>query len=498
MRRLLPLPLLAAAALVLPACGGSGSSSGSTDPAEAAPASSLVYANVVVRPSGDLKSSVDAAASKILDGADAGQKIQQGIDQALSGANLNYNDDVKPWLGERAGFFLTSVTGSSASGAVIVDSKDDDKATSTIEKGLKDAGASLDKSSYKGADIETVGGQGAFSVHDGLVIAGTEDGVKAALAARDGDHLSDASAYKDATDKVSKDGIALFYVDTPRLLDAAGQSDPQTAALIQTLKANPQVAKLGPAAAAVTVTSDSIAFEAPASKEVDTPHPVADLPADSWIALSVGSLGDNLRTSLKQLSASGNGQALALIEDQIRNQTGLSLQSDLLGWLTDATGFIAGSPSSFAAGALLGSNDPAASKRAVAKIGRTLKTRSGLPITPKGNGFSVRTSQGDIAVLAQGDQVLGALGKDALAQTKNPSSKLSDDSTFQSALKAMGDNAKPALYLSVPTALQYAAAGGSASDIQSAEPYIRHFAYLVYGTAQGSGGTLGRLVIGLK
>jgi Protein of unknown function (DUF3352) len=461
MRRLLPLPLLAAAALVLPACGGSGSSSGSTDPAEAAPASSLVYANVVVRPSGDLKSSVDAAASKILNGADAGQKIQQGIDQALSSANLNYNDDVKPWLGERAGFFLTSVTGSSASGAVIVDSKDDDKATSTIEKGLKDAGASLDKSSYKGADIETVGGQGAFSVHDGLVIAGTEDGVKAALAARDGDHLSDASAYKDATDKVSKDGIALFYVDTPRLLDAAGQSDPQTAALIQTLKANPQVAKLGPAAAAVTVTSDSIAFEAPASKEVDTPHPVADLPADSWIALSVGSLGDNLRTSLKQLSASGNGQALALIEDQIRNQTGLSLQSDLLGWLTDATGFISG-------------------------------------ITPKGNGFSVRTSQGDIAVLAQGDQVLGALGKDALAQTKNPSSKLSDDSTFQSALKAMGDNAKPALYLSVPTALQYAAAGGSASDIQSAEPYIRHFAYLVFGTAQGSGGTLGRLVIGLK
>src|SRR3954471_6582936 len=146
MRRLLLLSLLAVAALVLPACGGSGSSSGSTDPAGAAPATALVYGNVAVRPTGDLKDSVDAAATKILNGADPGQKIQQGIDQALSQANLNYDDDVKPWLGERAGFFLTSISRSSAGGAVILDSKDDDKATSTIEKALKDSGASLQKS----------------------------------------------------------------------------------------------------------------------------------------------------------------------------------------------------------------------------------------------------------------------------------------------------------------------------------------------------------------
>lgn len=497
MRRLLLLPLLAVAALVLPACGGSGSSSGSTDPADAAPANALVYANIAVRPEGDLKDSVDAAATKILDGADPGQKIQQGIDQALSQADLNYNDDIKPWLGERAGFYLSSISTTAPTGAVILDSKDDDKAKSTIEKALKDAGASLDKSSFKGADVESAG-NGAFAVHDGLVIAGTEDGVKAALAAQDGDHLSDSSAYKDATDRVSTDGLALFYIDTPKLLDAAGQADPQTAALIQALKSNPQVSDLGPAAAAVTVSADSIAFEAPAQKELDTPHPVADLPADSWLALSIGGLGDNLRKSLDQLRASGQGQALDLVENQIQTQTGLSLQNDLLSWISDATGFVAGSPTSFAAGALLGSSDPAASKRAVVKIGRTLKTRSGLPITPKANGFSLRTAQGDVAVLAQGNQVLGALGKDALAQTKSPKSKLSDDPTFQSALKAMGDNAKPALYLSLPTALEYAAQGGSASEIQSAGPYLRHFTYVVYGTAQGGGGTLGRLVIGLK
>src|SRR3954451_7877601 len=405
MRRLFLLSLLAVAALVLPACGGSGSSSGSTDPADAAPANALVYANVTVRPTGDLKDSVDAAATKILNGADPGQKIQQGVDQVLAQANLNYNDDVKPWLGEHAGFFLSSISGSSSSGALIVDSKDDGKATSTIEKALKDSGASLQKSSYKGADIESAGA-GAFSVHDGLVIAGTEDGVKAALAARDGDALSDASAYKDATDKVSTDGLALFYVDTPRLLDAAGQADPQTAALIQSLKSSPQLANLGPAAAAVTADSDSIALEAPASKEIDTPHPVADLPADSWLALSLGGLGDNLRQSLAQLRSSGQGQVLDLVENQIRTQTGLSLQNDLLSWISDATGFVSGSPTSFAAGALLGSSDPAASKRAVVKIGRRLKAQSGLPITPKGDGFSIHTAQGDVAVLAQGNQVL--------------------------------------------------------------------------------------------
>ncbi|HEY2636251.1 MAG TPA: DUF3352 domain-containing protein [Solirubrobacteraceae bacterium] len=505
MRRLLISSLLAAAALVLPACGSSSSGgSGTTNPADAAPANSLLYANVAIRPSGDLKSSFDSAAKKVLNGADPGQKIQQGLNQALSQAKMNYKDDVKPWLGERAGFFLSSISSGSASGAALIDSKDDSKAKSTLEKAIKSDGTKLSSKSFKGVDYETTpssgSSTGAFAVDDGLVIIGTDQGVKDAISARKGSALADASAYKTATGKVTKDGLALFYVDTPKLLDAAAQANPQTAALIQSLKDSPSVQNLKPTAAAMTVKSDSVAFEVPASHALSASHPIGDLPSDAWLALSVGGLGDNIRKSLQAFSAAGQAQTLQLLESQIKARTGLDLQPDLLSWLTDFSGFIAGTPTSFAAGAILGSNDPSASRKAVVRIGRALSRRAGLPVAPRANGFSIRSPQGDVAILSKGDEVIAALGKDAVAKTENPSSKLSSDPTFQAAEQAMGDGAKPALYLSLPTALQYAALGGSANDpsFQSAQPYLRHLTYLAVGTAQGGGGTVGRVVIGLK
>lgn len=504
MRRLLISSLLAAAALVLPACGSSSSGgSGTTNPADAAPASSIFYANVAIRPSGDLKSSFDSAAKKVLNGADPGQKIQQGLDQALSQAKMNYKDDVKPWLGERAGFFLSSISTGSASGAVLIDSKDDSKAQSTLEKAIKSDGTKLTSKSYKGVDYKvdassTSSTVGALAVDDGLVMVGTEQGVKDAIGARKGSSLADADAYKTATGKVTKDGLALFYVDTPRMLDAVAQTNPQSAALVQSLKSSPSVQNLKPTAAAMTVKSDSIAFEVPASHSLSSSHSVGDLPSDAWFALSIGGLGDHIRKSLQALNAAGQGNTLGLLESQIQARTGLNLQSDLLSWLQDFSGFVAGTPTSFAAGAILGSKDPAASRKAVVRIGRALNRRAGLPVAPRANGFSIRSAQGDLAIVSKGSEVIAALGKDAVAKTEHPSSKLSSDPTYQAAVKAMGDGAQPALYLSLPTALQYAALGGSASDIQSAEPYLRHFTYLAAGTAQGSGGTVGRLVIGLR
>jgi uncharacterized protein DUF3352 len=502
MRRLLPLVMLALAGLALAACGSSSAGSGTTDPASAAPADSLVYGSVVVRPKGDLKSSVDAAARKLTDGQDAGRQIQRALDKGLASEDLSYAKDIKPWLGEHAGFFVTSISGSSASGAALIDSKNDDKAKSAIAKAVEKSGDKTRKRSYKGTDYQfDAKDDSAYAVTDGLVIAGTEQGVKDALAAKDGDGLDDAPAFERATDKVTDDGLALFYVDAPKLLDAAANANPQTAAAVQALRNSPQVKNLRPTAAAMTVTKDSVALEAPATRRLDAPRPVADLPADSWLALSIGGFGDNLRSSLKSLNATGQGNMLGLLESQLRSQTGLSLQGDLLSWLGDFSGFISGgTPSTFAAGAFLGSKNPSASRRAVAHIGRVLRARSKLPITPKANGFALRTKQADVAIQSKGDHVIAAVGRNAVAKTQSPSSKLGTDPTFRSALTALGEGAKPGFYLAVPTLVNFAAlsASGSSSDFQQAEPYLRHITFLTYGTADGDGGPVGRLVLGLK
>ena len=83
----------------------------------------------------------------------AQERIRGLLEKAFSESDLglSYSKDIEPWLGDKAGFFLSSFTpGAATSGAAVIATEDEAKAKSAIDKakGGKDA-------SYKGHDYRT-------------------------------------------------------------------------------------------------------------------------------------------------------------------------------------------------------------------------------------------------------------------------------------------------------------------------------------------------------
>ena len=93
-----------AAALLFAGCGGGGSS-GEGDPATAVPADALFYAEAVVRPEGSQRDDALDAAGKVLRTDDPEARIRELLRDALDVDDFDYESELQPWLGERAGLW---------------------------------------------------------------------------------------------------------------------------------------------------------------------------------------------------------------------------------------------------------------------------------------------------------------------------------------------------------------------------------------------------------
>src|SRR6476659_8092587 len=101
--RLVLAVLAAGAALaILAGCGGGGDSS-SSDPASMAPPESPLFIEATLRPSGSLKSNVEALAKNVAGVDDLGGTIVSQLESAASHDQFNYSENIEPWLGEKAG-----------------------------------------------------------------------------------------------------------------------------------------------------------------------------------------------------------------------------------------------------------------------------------------------------------------------------------------------------------------------------------------------------------
>src|SRR4051812_32842158 len=137
-------------------CGG-GAASGDADPASAVPANALLYAEVAIQPEGDLREDALDAVGKVLNTEDPEGKLREYLDKAFAesgDADLDYDKDIKPWLGERAALFLgTRLDGDGdPTGAAIVDVTNGDDAMGSIRRGAESEGAKLEKRSHNGVD----------------------------------------------------------------------------------------------------------------------------------------------------------------------------------------------------------------------------------------------------------------------------------------------------------------------------------------------------------
>jgi hypothetical protein len=503
---------VAVPAAILAGCGGGGSdSSVDVGPATAVPANASLYFDGTVKPTGQARTNATAALSKVLNTPDPGGKIVSLIEKSAKddGHPINYQQDVAPWLGEKAGAFFTDLTDNAQKGAAVVEATDPNAALAFARKASGATATSPVPQTYNGATYQAdpSSSDTVFGTVGNFLVAGDLEGFKAAVDAQKGDSLGDNSDFKDALDQLPSDRLGTFYTVPRTLIDALGpQIDQQSRAAIEK-SAGESLDK--PVSGALTASANSFDLRfIGGDNSVDTPESslVGDVPGDSWLALGLGNLGDTAKRTLDQLKDSGIPnfeQGLA----QVEQATGASVDQ-LTGALGDAVLYVRGTTEQTLSGALvIQTKDPDLTGRLLSQLQTLVQLGSQGGVKPLqlgggGTGFQIfdpTQAPQPIEFAQQGDKFVIGYGAGSAAQSLAPTQKLSGSPTFSAARGQVSDLGAD-FFLDLPKVFRLAASSGAKSDpgYVQAKPYIDALRYLVTGSgARGDQAEL-KAVVGLK
>lgn len=495
--------LLLAALLLIAGCGGSSSSASRAgpDPASVAPAHAALYAEATIRPSGDLKAGVLAAARKVLRVQDPGAALRRLLDRDASGG-IRFSRDIEPWLGPRVGaFMLTPATGAREPdwgvAIAIGNSKAFDAAQPRLRRTQRPAG------SYRGVRYvrDNSGRSYAARVGDFYVLA-TLTGLRAAIDASSGSSLADASRYTDAVKAVPDAAIAFAYADASALMPtlARAKVPPAARAALAGLARSPIVASL-------TANADQIAIEGTGETQLGSSGSskatvsIGQLPGDAWLALATPPLGPLIKQALD--SAGVHNQVAA----RVRARLGLDLDRDLLDPLGGLGAYASGQTVlDLSGGALLQFTDAASAQRLLTRLQTVLAAGAHLPVAPASSGsargFQVQIAQSPqpIVVLAQGDKLAAGYAASSAKELLHPRRRFDDSSAAKAALGTLGDGYTASFVLIVPpvVGLLRALDELEVAKLSPVIPYVQAYRSLAIGTKRNGDRTTVRIVAALR
>ena len=456
-----------AGALLAAGCGNTSSSS--TDPSQGAsamPSSTLVYADVNLDQGSSAWKHFTAVGQRFPGWQELTGKIVKSLNSTgQTSGSLTFKDDVQPWLGGSAAIGVTSLdaSGGSAHYVAFVASSDDGKARDAI---AKDAKADGDYGGY--ALYADKNGKGEAAVGDGAVLVSNDtQTLHDAIDARNGkaDSLASDGGFTSAMAKLPADSLVRGYVSTQKLAELAGMAAlggaggsstaAQTQALAKTLDS---IDSLSFAAWAngngyrLTMLS-TLKQGADQSPLAMAPSSLTGLvPGDAFAFLAFGDYGSYLKQGL-QSGTPGLGRQLNLLEQQ----TGISVQHDLLPLLSGDGLFYTAPGVPVRAALVLKPDDPHAAALTMHKImALVAEGRPGARVTPLASGTGEQVDLGGLTVswrLTAGGLI--AIGNDPAAGTA-PSSPLASSPAYANLLNQAGvpDGASVPLYLNLSDALK--------------------------------------------
>jgi hypothetical protein len=491
-RIVLTLTALITAIVVAAGCGSDGaSSSGAT---ELAPAGSVVYGEATLRPEGDQRAAIEALIERFPGNGNAADRIRALMQKAFaeSDSGLSYEEDVDPWLGDEAAFFVSDLNASGGSGALLVATEDEGATEDAIEKGAKGDAKSA---TYKDHDYyEFPEDEGAAGVLEGWLVLGNVEGFKAAVDTVEGGEAIDGNdGYEQTLADAPEDRLGFVYVNTP--------------AIGEELKRSPAGAMFGqfedffkdPVLVTMQAGADSVRFEAVVPESFTAGVPVvaegsglvADLPADSWLALAQPDLGKTLARYLELFGGVAGGTEM--LERQFRMSTGLDLREDVISWMGDWALFVRGTSVDELDGALIvETSDEAASGRVIDAIARVLRRSAGpgesvgpLEVPRGGEGVTLHSDDAPqpLHLFQRDGRVVGAFGDAAAEAALDPARKLGDSPGFTGARDALGGDYALSFYLAFEPiwSLVDSTDAGSDEDWREARPYLEPLGALVGG-----------------
>jgi Protein of unknown function (DUF3352) len=494
-RLLLTLALLACPVIAAAGCGNDGSSSSGAS--SVAPAGSLVYGEVTLRPEGDQKAAIEDLVAKFPGEGAAGDRIQSLMEKLFSEADtsLSYREDVEPWLGDEAAFYISRLRGEEdPDAAALVATDDEDATVDAVEK----AGDAR-KTEHEGYDVYIHDdGEEAAAVVDGWLVLGTPGGVEAAIdTVEGGDPIEDDERFRETLDDAPEDRLGFVYVDMPGFLEQAERM-PGPAMSLGPLR--------GLFADSILVTADAdadaVLFEAtvPASLAAGFPvvgegsGGVGELPGDSWLALAQPDLGKTVESYIGLIAGAVGGRDV--IEQQLRSSTGLDLEEDVISWMGDWSLFMRGTGIDNLNGAVVvETSDEEASGRFIDALARLARRTAGPqltvgPVDVPGGGEGVtmrsRNYPEPIHLFQRDGRVVAAFGDAAANDAIDPAESLAGSPDFTQAEEALGGDYSASFFLAFEPILALAENEGAATDedYQKAKPYLEPLGALVGGATE--------------
>ncbi len=503
--------VLAAVALPLSACGGDSVTGGSSDVDLAAvvPAAAAVYAELTVRPEGDLKTNVESLAQKLAKTGDPGGQIVKLLDDELKKDNRSFKDDIDPWLGDKVGVAITGVGNGRPDYALLFAATDTDKALAALKKGE----TGLVERTYKDVKytFNSDEQKAAVGIRDMLVLA-TETALKQVIDVEKGaDSLADSDKLKKARDSVEADRLAFLYVNPAAAIDLAAAASPLIGAQAGQFKALLGGDKVSAIGGALIAAADAIrvqvAVDGQTSKggAADAAQTVASLPAGSVAAAGFGDIGSRARDAVTQLGKLG--APFSTIIAQFTTITGLDLQRDVLAWMGKGGAFLRAKGIADIGGALVVDTTDERKSAAFIQAVRRLVTQFGAGQGLRVASFSGQGARGvqistselpfPIIVATGGGKFVIAAGGTAVQEALKPSGTLGDDAQFKATAAQLG--AKPALYVDLKALVGFAdLAVGSDPGYTKAKRYLQALTGLAAGSDHSGGTSKSSLVVGVK
>lgn len=527
-RRLLSLffPTLAAlvAAFALAACGGGSSdSSAVSDLAGYIPPDAAVYVEGSLSPDEEVRANADGITKK-LTGATLSEQLEKAL--ASSDSDVDFETDVKPWLGDnaavyvdgtafRSGVIENSMAGSSGTAAfgegdgetkygAVVETSDKDAAQAFIEKQAK----SGTTGEYQGVSYSAMKDDDGVAgiIDENFVAASDVTGFKAMVDAEKGDSLADDEGFEEVSGKIDDGSLVNVYVGNPAEASEAQGAD--YSGLYKAFGVDPD--KAG-AMFSLVPEEDEISIrgytaDQPDLTAGDASELIASFPANTVFAMGTGDLGKNATKIIDTLDKEGVpgmlkpgqlGQSL----DQVSEQ-GVDVRS-LIENLQEMGLFVQGDGPQRLGGALvLTSSDLDSVRSSFKTITGLIRLAGDNSVKPLGGGLTglkVRTRQlpGRPVVFAVGtDRVVIAIGMPAAMQAlKGDGADLGSDADFKTARDSI-DGAL-AMYAK-PQVIARFMAKSSGGDFQLAQAadILGKFRYMAAGSGDDEGS--GELNLGLK
>jgi Protein of unknown function (DUF3352) len=507
-RFLVTLIVLITATVAAAGCGSDGSSS-SSGPAAVAPAGSLVYGEATLRPEGGQKAAVEDLVTKFPGDGSAGDRIQRLMETLFSEAEtgLSYRQDVEPWLGDEAAFFISSIPQGEGEpdAALLLATEDEDATVDAVEKA-----SDARKTEHNGHDLYVYdGGEESAAVVDGWLALGTPPAVKAAIdTAEGGEAIEDDERYSETLEDAPEDRLGFVYVDMPGLFERLQQMQGAVLGPFQGMFDDP-----------VLVTADAnesgVRFEATVPKSMLAGFPIlsegsgaGELPADSWIALAQPDLGKTIQGYVDTVASTVGGRDV--IEQQLRAATGLDLEEDVLSWMGDWRLFVRGTSVEELNGAVVvETSDEEASGRFIERVARLLRRTAGpgttvgpLDVPGGGEGVTMRSQDfpEPIHLFQRDGKVVAAFGDAAAEDAFDPEETLADSPDFTQAEEALGGDYQVSFFVAFQPIFALAEASGAGADeeFQEAKPYLEPLGAMVGGASEDGDKVHGAFALTVK